>query len=203
MSISENPFRSPAIPRRRPRFPIHRPPRQTSTASASRPASITTPRTSSIPQKAQDFYAKVLGGDYPPLEAYQCSPDHAQRLVPTGDDQQQPAHRAGSISPSNKGKTPPPIKFQDINANYAGFQVSNIETAYARAKENGAITVSEGGIIDFHNGRAALIRDSDVGGYIMLWQPASQGPATLAPLTGPRRWCRCNAIFVRESGQQR
>ena len=35
------------------------------------------------------------------------------------------------------------MKFQDINANYAGFQVSNIETAYARAKANGAITVSE------------------------------------------------------------
>ena len=72
----------------------------------------------------------------------------------------------------NKGKTPPPIKFQDINANYAGFQVSDIESAYARAKANGAITVSEGGIIDFHKGRAALIRDPDVGGYIMLWQPA-------------------------------
>ena len=72
----------------------------------------------------------------------------------------------------NKGKTAPPIKFQDINANYAGLQVSNIETAYARAKANGAIPVSDGGIIDFHKGRAALIRDPDVGGYIVLWQPA-------------------------------
>jgi len=53
----------------------------------------------------------------------------------------------------NKGKTPPPLKFQDINANYAGFQVSNIETACARAKANGAITVSEGGIIDFNKGK--------------------------------------------------
>jgi hypothetical protein len=72
----------------------------------------------------------------------------------------------------NKGKTAPPIKFQDINANFAGFQVSNIKSAYARAKEHGAITVSEGGIIDYHKGRAALIRDPDVGGYIMLWEPA-------------------------------
>ena len=61
---------------------------------------------------------------------------------------------------------------QDINANHVGFQVSNIETVYARAKANGAITVSDGGIIDFHNGKAAMIRDSDVGGYILLWQPA-------------------------------
>ena len=63
------------------------------------------------------------------------------------------------------------MKFQDINANYAGFQVSNIETAYARAKANGAITVSVGGIIDYNKGKAALIRDPDVGAYIMLWQP--------------------------------
>jgi hypothetical protein len=46
----------------------------------------------------------------------------------------------------NAGETPPPIQFQHINANYAGFQVANIETAYARAKEHGAITVSGGGI---------------------------------------------------------
>jgi predicted enzyme related to lactoylglutathione lyase len=72
----------------------------------------------------------------------------------------------------NKGKTVPPIKFQDINANFAGIQVNDIKSAYARANANGAITVSEGGIIDFHKGRAAMIRDSDVGGYIMLWQPA-------------------------------
>jgi hypothetical protein len=32
--------------------------------------------------------------------------------------------------------------------------------------------VSEGGIIDYHNGRVVVIRDPDVGGYIMLWQPA-------------------------------
>jgi predicted enzyme related to lactoylglutathione lyase len=71
----------------------------------------------------------------------------------------------------NKDKTPPPIKFQDINANYAGLQVSNIETAYARAKQHGASTVSEG-IVDYQKGRAVLIRDPDVGGYIVLWQPA-------------------------------
>ena len=58
------------------------------------------------------------------------------------------------------------------NASYSGFQVSNIETAYSRAKANGAITVTPGGIINYEKGRAVMIRDSDVGGYIMLWQPA-------------------------------
>ena len=50
--------------------------------------------------------------------------------------------------------------------------ISNIKTAYARAKAHGAITVSAGGIVKYHKGLAALIRDPDVGGYIVLWQPA-------------------------------
>jgi catechol 2,3-dioxygenase-like lactoylglutathione lyase family enzyme len=124
------------------------------------------------PQKAQDFYAKVLGGDYAPLAG---RPTAAQAMLngwfPQATTKNNVRIELGFFS-VNAGKTPPPIKFQDINANYAGFQVSNIESAYARAKEHGAITVSEGGILDYHKGRAALIRDSDVGGYIMLWEPA-------------------------------
>jgi len=122
------------------------------------------------PQKAQDFYVKVLGGDYPNLEnlgGEQTVLHGWFRQAPTNDNL-----RVELLSfTANKGKTAPPLKFQDINANYAGFQVSNIETAYARAKANGAITVSEGGIIDYNKGKAALIRDPDAGTYIMLWQP--------------------------------
>jgi catechol 2,3-dioxygenase-like lactoylglutathione lyase family enzyme len=124
------------------------------------------------PRKAVDFYGKVLGGDYPAVEG---RPAGAQVMLNGWFPQ---AAAAGNLRIElgyfavNDGKTPPPIKFQDINANYAGFEVSNIETAYARAQQHGAITVSEGGILDYHNGRAALIRDPDVGGYIMLWQPA-------------------------------
>jgi catechol 2,3-dioxygenase-like lactoylglutathione lyase family enzyme len=123
------------------------------------------------PQKARDFYATVLGGDYPPFQN-----TGANQIMQNGWFPQATANNNLRIELGyfvvNKGKTVPPIKFQDINANFVGLQVSNIETAYARAKTNGAITVSEGGIVDFHKGRAALIRDSDVGGYIMLWQPA-------------------------------
>lgn len=124
------------------------------------------------PAKARDFYVKVLGGDYPPIE----NPAAAQ-IMQNGWYPQATTTNNLRIElvyfAMNKGKTPPPVKFQDINANCAGFQVSNIETAYARAKANGAITVSEGGIIKYHGGRAVLIRDSDDGGYIMLWQPGS------------------------------
>jgi catechol 2,3-dioxygenase-like lactoylglutathione lyase family enzyme len=123
------------------------------------------------PQKARDFYVKVLGGDYPPIE----NPS-ANQIMQNGWFPQAATNNNLRIElvyfALNKGKTVPPIKFQDINANYAGFQVSNIKSAYARAKEHGAITVSEGGIIDYHKGRAALIRDPDVGGYIMLWEAA-------------------------------
>jgi catechol 2,3-dioxygenase-like lactoylglutathione lyase family enzyme len=122
------------------------------------------------PQKIQDFYVQVLGGDYPPLEG----PAGAAQVMLHGWFPQATTRNNLRVEliyfPMNKGKTPPPLKFEDINASYAGFQVSNIETAYARAKAHDAITVSEG-VIDFHKGRAALIRDPDVGGYIMLWQP--------------------------------
>ena len=123
------------------------------------------------PQKARDFYVKVLGGDYPPIED-----PSAKQIMQNGWFPQAATHGNLRIElvyfALNNGKTPPPIKFQDINANFAGFEVGNIKTAYARAKQHGAITVSEGGIIDYHKGRAALIRDPDVGGYIMLWEPA-------------------------------
>ncbi|MBZ5579656.1 MAG: VOC family protein [Acidobacteriia bacterium] len=123
------------------------------------------------PEKARDFYVTVLGGDYPPI-----ADPGAKQIMQNGWYPQAKTQNNLRIElvwfALNKGKTPPPVQFQDINANYSGFQVSNIETAYKRAKEHGAITVSEGGIINFHKGRAALIRDSDVGSYIMLWQPA-------------------------------
>jgi catechol 2,3-dioxygenase-like lactoylglutathione lyase family enzyme len=120
-------------------------------------------------QRAQDFYVKVLGGDYPPIE----NPAAAQVMMHGWFPQATTKNNVRLeliFFQLNKGKTPPPVKFQDINADYSVFQVSNIETAYARAKANGAITVSDGGIIKFQGGRAALIRDNDVGGYIMLWQ---------------------------------
>ena len=123
------------------------------------------------PLKAQDFYAKVLGGDYAPLQG---RPTGAQVMLngwfPQAATNNNVRIELGFFA-VNEGKTPPPIKFQDINANYSGFQVGNIESAYARAKEHGAITVSQGGVIKFHKGQAALIRDPDVGGYIMLWEP--------------------------------
>jgi catechol 2,3-dioxygenase-like lactoylglutathione lyase family enzyme len=123
------------------------------------------------PEKARDFYAKVLGGDYAPFQNTGANQIMQNGWFPQAGTNNNLRIELGYFV-VNKGKMPPPIKFQDVNANYAGLQVSNIETAYARAKEHGAITVSQGGIVDYQKGRAVLIRDPDVGGYILLWQPA-------------------------------
>ncbi|MEP7355135.1 MAG: hypothetical protein ABI824_18045 [Acidobacteriota bacterium] len=69
--------------------------------------------------------------------------------------------------------TPQTAKIQDINTNYASFRVSDINAAYASAKENGATTVTNGGIVNYNNGRAVLVRDPYANSFILLWQPAS------------------------------
>jgi catechol 2,3-dioxygenase-like lactoylglutathione lyase family enzyme len=98
------------------------------------------------PRKAQDFYVKVLGGDYAPLDGRPNAPQvMLNGWFPQATTNNNVRIELGLFA-INEGKMPPPIKFQDINANYAGFQVSNIESAYARARMNGAITVSTGAL---------------------------------------------------------
>ena len=122
------------------------------------------------PEKAREFYVKALGGDYPVFQNTGANQILQNGWFPQATTKNNLRIELGYFT-LNKGKTAPPIKFQDINANYVGFQVTNIDSAYARAKALGAVTVSDGGIVKFHKGRAVLIRDNDVGGYIMLWQP--------------------------------
>lgn len=72
--------------------------------------------------------------------------------------------------PQQPGTKAPAMKFADIGVTYAGFQVDNLDAVYTRVKAAGAITVSEG-IVTTADGRAVLIRDPDVGGFIELWEP--------------------------------
>ncbi len=122
------------------------------------------------PQKARDFYGKILGGDYPPFQD-----TGAKQIMQNGWWPQAGTDKNIRIELGyfvvNKGKPAPQVRLQDIGANYAVIQVSNIDSAYARAKANGAATVTQGGVMKYNNGRAVMIRDSDVGGYVMLWQP--------------------------------
>ena len=131
--------------------------------------------------KAVGFYQGVLGGDYPPLPP--PPPADAAAGGPGG----RPSPRMNMMNGwfpqagtdknvrleliGEPGTTVPDEHFQDINVNYVGFQVTDIDAVYAKAKADGAITVTDGGIMKVKDGRAVIIRDPDVGGFVELWQP--------------------------------
>ncbi|MGD0957979.1 MAG: VOC family protein [Candidatus Acidiferrales bacterium] len=128
------------------------------------------------PAKALSFYQGVLGGDYP---AWSPSPagGAAPRMTMLNGWFPQ-ATTEGHVrlellgSPQNQGKEPPDQHFADINVNYVGFQVTDIDAVYAQAKAAGAKIVSDGGIAKMKDGRAVMLRDPDVGGFVELWEPA-------------------------------
>jgi catechol 2,3-dioxygenase-like lactoylglutathione lyase family enzyme len=127
------------------------------------------------PAKALAFYEVTLGGDYPPLPPPPADGTPPRMTMLNGWFPQ--ATTDGNVrlellgSPQNKGKQPPDQHFADINVNYVGFQVTDIDAVYARAKAAGAITVSDGGIVKVKDGRAVILRDPDVGGFVELWEP--------------------------------
>ena len=131
------------------------------------------------PQKALAFYQGILGGDYP---AFTPPPPAAPGGPPRMNMMNgwfPQATTSGNVRleligfPQPAGKDKPAAEhFADINVNYVGFQVSDIDAVYARAKAAGAITVSEGGIVKVKDGRAVILRDPDVGGFLELWEPA-------------------------------
>ena len=129
------------------------------------------------PVKALAFYQDVLGGDYPPFTPQPAVAGEAPRMNMLNGWFPQ-ATRDGNLRfelikfPQNEGKQPPPQRFADISVNYTGFQVADIDAVYARTKAAGAITVSDGGIVNVSDGRAVILRDPDVGGFVELWEPA-------------------------------
>jgi catechol 2,3-dioxygenase-like lactoylglutathione lyase family enzyme len=124
--------------------------------------------------KARDFYAGILGGDYPPIPAPPAAGGRPAMTMLNGWYPQ-----AGTdfkvrlellANPGNKDKPAPDQHFADIGANYVGFQVTDIEAVYAKVKAAGATTVSEGGIVKVPDGRAVVVKDPDVGGFVELWE---------------------------------
>jgi catechol 2,3-dioxygenase-like lactoylglutathione lyase family enzyme len=132
------------------------------------------------PKKALSFYQDELGGDYPPLALPPGAPaaGGAPRMNMMNGWFPQ-ATTSGNLRleliafPQPPGKQRPPDEhFADIGVNYVGFQVTDIDAVYARAKAAGAVTVSDGGIVKVADGRAVMLRDPDVGGFIELWEPS-------------------------------
>jgi catechol 2,3-dioxygenase-like lactoylglutathione lyase family enzyme len=133
------------------------------------------------PKKALAFYQDVLGGDYPPLAPPPSAPPApgAPPRMNMMNGWFPQATTNGNVRleliafPQPPGKQQPPdMHFADIAVNYVGFQVTNIDAVYAKAKAAGAITVSQGGIVKVKDGRAVMLRDPDVGGFVELWEPS-------------------------------
>jgi catechol 2,3-dioxygenase-like lactoylglutathione lyase family enzyme len=125
------------------------------------------------PAKALAFYQGVLGGDYPPLTP---PADGAAPRMTMLNGWFAQATTDGNVrlellgSPQNRDKQPPDQHFADIGVNYVGFQVTGIDAVYAQAKAAGAKTVSDGGIVKLKDGRAVMLQDPDVGGFVELWE---------------------------------
>jgi catechol 2,3-dioxygenase-like lactoylglutathione lyase family enzyme len=129
--------------------------------------------------KAVGFYSGVLGGDYPPM----APPDPPAGAGAQGGTRAPRMNMMNGWFPQagtqnnvrleligEPGTTVPDEHFGDINVNYIGFQVTDIDAMYAKVKAAGAITVSDGGIVKTADGRAVVVRDPDVGGFVELWE---------------------------------
>jgi catechol 2,3-dioxygenase-like lactoylglutathione lyase family enzyme len=127
------------------------------------------------PAKALAFYQGVLGGDYPPLPPPAADGKPPRMTMLNGWYPQATTDENVRLellgSPQNRDKQPPGQHFADINVNYVGFQVTDIDAVYAKTKAAGAKTISDGGILKVKDGRAVMIQDPDVGGFVELWQP--------------------------------
>ncbi|HLB30858.1 MAG TPA: VOC family protein, partial [Gammaproteobacteria bacterium] len=128
------------------------------------------------PVKALSFYQGVMGGDYP---AYTPPAPPAEGAAPRMAMMNGWFPQAGTANnlrfeligfPQNQGKQAPAMKITDIGVTVAGFEVTGLDDLYARAKAAGAIAVSEG-IIELADGRAVILRDPDVGGFVKFWEP--------------------------------
>jgi len=130
------------------------------------------------PAKALAFYQGILGGDYPPLPPPPAAGGRPAMTMlngwypQAGTDQNVRLELLGS--PQNQDKQPPDQHFADIGTNYVGFEVTDIEAVYARAKVAGAKTVSEHGIMKVSDGRAVMLQDPDVGGFVELWESSKK-----------------------------
>jgi catechol 2,3-dioxygenase-like lactoylglutathione lyase family enzyme len=76
----------------------------------------------------------------------------------------------------NRKKAVASYRISDISVGYVGFEVRGIDALLTRVKGAGSQVVSDSGVVTLKDGgRAVLVRDPDVGGFIELFEPASRG----------------------------
>ncbi|MGA9884621.1 MAG: VOC family protein [Candidatus Acidiferrales bacterium] len=133
--------------------------------------------------KERSFYEDVLGGDYPPINPSGGGPGRGMTMMngwfpQAGTDGKVRLEILGSAA--NAGKPGPGEKLSDINVNYLGFEVTDIDAVYAKAKAAGATDVTDGGIMTVKhgvkNGRAVMMLDPNGLGYVELWQSSKGAP---------------------------
>jgi catechol 2,3-dioxygenase-like lactoylglutathione lyase family enzyme len=129
----------------------------------------------SDPAKEREFYGDLLGGDYPPLPKPGQGGMGGMTML-NGWFPQAPTDGMVRLellgAAANKDKPSPGQHLSDINVNYVGFQVNDIESVYAKAKADGATTVTDGGIMKMKGGRAVMLQDPNGLGFLELWEPS-------------------------------
>jgi hypothetical protein len=127
--------------------------------------------------KSPSFYQGLLGGDYPPLKPEPAAPAGGPPRMRMLSGWFSQATTDGIMRlellpfPQNREKTPPPEGFSDIAVKNVGFQVKDLDALYQQLQAAGIKTVLEGGIVKLQDGRAVVVQDPDVGGFIELFQP--------------------------------
>lgn len=126
--------------------------------------------------KERAFYGGILGGDYPPITPPGKRGMMRGMTMLNGWFPQAPTDGKVRLeilgAAANAGKPAPGEKLSDVNVNYVGFQVSNIDAVYAKAKADGATTLTKGGIITVKGGRAVMMQDPNHLGFLELWEPS-------------------------------
>ncbi|MGH9740113.1 MAG: VOC family protein [Candidatus Acidiferrales bacterium] len=131
----------------------------------------------SEPAKERSFYEDVLGGDYPPIPPPGRGRMGGMVMLNGWFTQ---ATTGGKVrleilgGAANKGKPVPDQKLSDINVNCLGFQVTDIDAVYAKAKAAGATDVTDGGIMKVKDGRAVIMKDPNGVGIVELWQSSKK-----------------------------
>lgn len=71
----------------------------------------------------------------------------------------------------NRKKPVEPYSITDIGIGYVGFEVEGLDDFLARAISAGATLVSDSGIVTMASGtREIMLRDPDVGGFVLLYE---------------------------------
>lgn len=135
--------------------------------------------------KSRSFYEDLLGGDFPDTLPEWVSGDNYDAVV--GGHGYVIRLINGTFAEAGAPQTPmrfelveyqvPDIEeidnygYSDVAVNCVGFRVAGLDELYARLKDAGIETWSEGGIVKLaDNARAVVVRDPDVGAFVELFE---------------------------------